>query len=649
MKKTKNFASPRTSRTLRTSCVSLFGKAILFSALCVCLPLAFASCGNANNPENSSESKVVPSDYALNNDFWDNASVYFVLTDRFYNGNSENDTAYGRKKGNPTLSDDCGKFFGGDIKGLSSKLDYLEALGINAIWISAPYEQIHGYCVGGSNEFEHYPYHGYYALDYTNLDANVGTVEEFRNFVDSAHKKGIRVVMDVVMNHPGYNTIEDAAHLYPGVLKSSFVYGTTEPTLSNYHSFINYTSHAWDSWWGGSWIRAGLCSHYKSGSGDLTGSAGGSLPDFITEGTKSVSLPTFLKTKHTDAMKSFYPSEGYSVVKFEEKENFTVRDYLVHWLSGWVREFGIDGFRCDTAKHVEKEAWYQLKVACVQALRDWKEANPTKVIEDSGDFWMTGEHFGHGVAKDSYFTEGGFNSMINFSYRSAVASALSDVSKIESVYSDYAQKINSDENFNVLSYISSHDTGSQDSKGLFYSDYADGDVLKMKTAGNLLAFAPGAIQIYYGDEAGRKNSSALWSGDKDQKTRSQMPWKNETDADGNNGYVSGLGYSFDSDIYSHWSKVLTFRKNHPAVGGGTHTKINLDSESSGYAFSRIRGNDKVVIVLGATSGETISVDVSSIGSSKVKDFCTGNTVEVSGGKATFAVGTEGVILIESAD
>lgn len=644
MKKQKNFALLRTSR------VFLSWKAILFSALCVSLPLAFVSCGNASNPDGSdSGSKELPADYALNNDFWDNASIYFVLTDRFYNGNTENDTSYGREKGDPTLSGDCGKFFGGDIKGLTSKLDYLEELGINAIWISAPYEQIHGYCVGGSNEFKHYPYHGYYALDYTNIDANVGTVEEFRNFVDSAHKKGIRVVMDVVMNHPGYNTIEDAAHLYPGVLKSSFVYGTTEPTLSNYHNYINYTSHAWDSWWGGSWIRAGLCSHYKTGIGDLTGSAGGSLPDFITEGTKSVSLPTFLKTKHTDAMKSFYPSEGYSVVKFEEKENFTVRDYLVHWLSGWVREFGIDGFRCDTAKHVEKEAWHELKVACTNALREWKAENPSKAIPESGDFWMTGEHFGHGVAKDSYFTEGGFNSMINFSYRSTVASALSDVSKIESAYSDYAEKINSDENFNVLSYISSHDTGSQDSKGLFYSDYADGDVSKMKTAGSLLAFAPGAVQIYYGDEAGRKNSSANWSGDKDQKTRSQMPWKNETDADGNNGYVSGLEYSFDSDIFSHWSKVLSFRKKHPAVGGGTHLKIALDSGTDGYAFSRILENDKVIVVLGTTGGETVSVDVSSIGSSKVKDFYTGNTVEVSGGKATFTVGAEGVILIESAD
>lgn len=615
--------------------LALTGTVLLSSALLSCKkeededPVVVAHA----SPKSWASSDI-PADYSVNSDFWDNASVYFVLTDRFYNGNASNDTSYGREKGSPTVKADAGKFFGGDIKGLTEKLDYLESLGVNAIWISCPYEQIHGWCVGGSNEFKYYPYHGYYAMDYTNIDANIGTKEEFTAFVDAAHAKGIRVVMDVVMNHPGYNTIEDAVHLYPDVLTSSYNHGTTTLTLSNYHNFIKYGAdfHGWDDWWGGSWIRAGLCSHYKTGSGDLTGSCGGSLPDFITEGDKAVSLPKFLKTKHTDVMKNFYPSEGYEVVKFEEKSGYTVRDYLIYWLSSWVREFGIDGFRCDTAKHVEKESWKQLKVACVQALRDWKKANPDKVIANSGDFWMTGEHFGHGVLKDSYFTNGGFNSMINFDFRAAAGSAASNPSSIESVYSDYASKINSDSGFNVLSYISSHDTGSQDQKGLFYGAYAS-TVAQQKLAGSLLAMCPGAIQIYYGDEAGRKDSSATFGGDKDQKNRSQMPWAGDT---------TSLGYSFDSEIHAHWTKMLNFRKKHPAVGGGTHSKINVDS---GYAFSRVRENDKVVVVLGANGG-SLEVDVSSIGASKVKDAYTGAEADVTNGKATFNVDAAGVLLIE---
>ena len=127
------------------------------------------------------------SDYETN--FWDNASVYFVITDRFYNGNPDNDESYGREKAKSKNSqEDCGKFYGGDIAGLTKKLDYLKDLGINAIWLTAPYEQIHGFCIGGGGFF-HYPYHGYYAMDYTNMDANMGTKEEFKTFVDTAHEK----------------------------------------------------------------------------------------------------------------------------------------------------------------------------------------------------------------------------------------------------------------------------------------------------------------------------------------------------------------------------------------------------------------------------------------------------------------------------
>ena len=628
-------------------------KEIIAVTLFFSLALVLTGCpdpnsGSASNPETPVEEprdphaweNELPSDYKLDNDFWDNATVYFVLTDRFYNGNTANDESYGREVGDPAYGDDVGKFYGGDIKGLTEKLDYLENLGVTAIWISCPYEQIHGYCVGGDSKkgslFPHYPYHGYYAQDYTNVDANIGTVEEFRAFVDAAHAKGIRVVMDVVMNHPGYNTIEDAKNLFPDVLKS----GYENATLSTYHNYIKYKSHGWDNWWGGSWVRAGLCSHYPNdGSGDLTGSQA-YLPDFRTESEEYVSIPEFLKTKRTAELASLYPYNGYQVVACEDKEHFAVRDYLIYWLSSWVREFGIDGFRCDTAKHVEKEAWKELKTACVLALRDWKAANPTKVIPDSGDFWTTGECFGHIVKKDNYYTSAAFNSMINFAFRAKAGAAVSadDVSVIDTTYADYASKINVDDSFNALSYISSHDTGSQDSKGLFYGGYASTKEEQM-LAGTLLAMCPGAIQIYYGDEAGRKDLTT-GVGDNDQKNRSQMPWASDAD-----GYNVDLEYTFDSDIHDHWAKVLNFRKAHPAVGEGAHTKISDDDAP--YTFGRIKGNDKVVVVIGATAGENLEVDVSSIGAENVVDFYTGAEAAVVEGKAAFTIGSAGVLLISA--
>ena len=578
--------------------------------------------------------------------FWDNASVYFVITDRFYNGNEANDTSYGREKGDPTVKLDCGKFYGGDIAGLTAKLDYLKNLGINAIWLTAPYEQIHGFCSGASG-FAHYPYHGYYAMDYTNMDANMGTKEEFKTFVDTAHAKGIRVVMDVVMNHPGYNTIEDAKHLYPGILKDTFTDGV-KITASNFHDYINYKDcttddNGWDDWWGGNWLRAGLCKHYNTGSGDLTGSCGGSLPDFKTESEEIVNLPVFLKKKHTPEMAEFYPTEGYSVVPFEEKENYRVRDYLIYWLSSWVKEFGIDGFRCDTAKHVEKSTWKELKDACVAAYNEWKVANPSDpMAAENLDFWMVGECFTHGVTKDTYYTEGGFNSMINFNFRSAVSSALKNISTIEKTYSTYVSEINNDPEFNVLSYISSHDTGAQDGKGVFYSAYTAGNkIAQMKTAGSLLAMCPGAIQIYYGDEAGRADSNINTGEDNDQKNRSQMPW-----AEGEAGYNPDLSYTFDKDIHSHWSKVLNFRAKHIAIAAGAHKQM----AKKPYAFARERGDDKVIVILGLLNGD-ITVDVSSIGAAKVKDFYTDTVVDVVNGKATFNVtdANNGTLLIEAAE
>ena len=138
---------------------------------------------------------------------WHNATVYFVLTDRFENGDPSNDQSYGRHKDGMA---EIGTFHGGDLRGLTNKLDYLQQLGVNALWISAPFEQIHGWVGGGTKgDFPHYAYHGYYTQDWTNLDANMGSEADLRTLVDSAHQRGIRILFDVVMNHTGYATLAD--------------------------------------------------------------------------------------------------------------------------------------------------------------------------------------------------------------------------------------------------------------------------------------------------------------------------------------------------------------------------------------------------------------------------------------------------------
>ncbi|MFZ3207151.1 MAG: alpha-amylase family glycosyl hydrolase, partial [Pseudomonas sp.] len=112
---------------------------------------------------------------------WRNATVYFVLTDRFANGDPGNDRSYGRQ---PDGEQEIGTFHGGDLRGLTGRLDYLQQLGVNALWISAPVEQIHGWVGGGDQgDFRHYGYHGYYALDFTRLDANMGSEADLRELI----------------------------------------------------------------------------------------------------------------------------------------------------------------------------------------------------------------------------------------------------------------------------------------------------------------------------------------------------------------------------------------------------------------------------------------------------------------------------------
>ena len=165
----------------------------------------------------------------------------------------------------------------------------------------------------------------------------------------------------------------------------------------------------------------------------------------------------------------------------------TVSDYLTTWLAEWVETYGVDGFRCDTAKHVELASWKKLKTKCVTALQNWRRNNPTAVGADwDEDFWMTGECWDYGSGKSEYHTVGGFDSMINFSFSGR---SLDGPSSINNVYQDYADRINSDPNFNVLTYNSSHD-----------SNLARGDLYWQGTS---LMLLPGGVQPFYGDETNR--------------------------------------------------------------------------------------------------------------------------------------------------
>ena len=141
------------------------------------------------------------------NDFdWDEAVVYFMMTDRFFDGNESNNTASGADtygKNNPGL------YHGGDFAGVTAKLDYLQDLGVNTIWLTPIVKNIAGVTVtdeGSEDVPYNAAYHGYWASDFTKLNPTMGTTEEFKTMISEAHKRGMRIMVDIVVNHAGYGT-----------------------------------------------------------------------------------------------------------------------------------------------------------------------------------------------------------------------------------------------------------------------------------------------------------------------------------------------------------------------------------------------------------------------------------------------------------
>ncbi|MCQ2043951.1 alpha-amylase [Stutzerimonas kunmingensis] len=496
---------------------------------------------------------------------WRNAIVYFVLTDRFANGDPGNDRSYGRE---PDGLDEIGTFHGGDLKGLTERLDHIASLGVDALWISAPYEQIHGWVGGGDGgDFRHYGYHGYYALDFTQLDANMGSEDDLRALISAAHARGIRVLFDVVLNHPGYSTLQDMQQMGFGALRDGMAeylpeqWSTWQPeaheNLHAYHNLVDYEHPSWAAWWGRDWVRAGIADYDTPPSSTVDPLKGSLafLPDFRTESEAVVALPEFLARK--------------AQTRAEPREGYRVRDYLIEWLTLWVREYGVDGFRADTVKHVEPSTWAELRAAAERARADWARANPDDPMADE-PFWMVGEVFGHGPVASDYLDQG-FDALINFNFQEQAVAASDCLAAAEPSYADYARRLAETPRHNLLSYASSHDTA-------LFNQLAKGDLTRQRGLAAALLLAPGAVQVYYGDESARAFGPT--GSDPFQGTRSPMNWDEHERPE-----VAAL--------IEHWQRIGRFRARHPAIGAGEH---RLLSPGQPYAFARVLGEDKVIVV-----------------------------------------------------
>lgn len=521
---------------------------------------------------------------------WENATVYFLLTDRFNNAYVGNDLAYGRKADAAPLRG----YMGGDLAGITNKINegYFDSLGVNAIWVSPPVEQIHEGTDEGTGKS--YGFHGYWAADFTAVDANLGTENDFRNFVDAAHARGIRVLLDVVMNQTGP---------------------------------VTETDYVWPD----DWVRTGPQCTYKDAKTTIECTLVKNLPDFRTDSDTPVELPENLAAK--------WQREGRFEREVKELNEFFARTgyprapryYLMKWHSDWVRKYGVDGFRADTVKHVEAKAWKELGVVASAAYEDWKRANPDKKLGDDR-FYMTAEVFNYNIAQGQVFDLGGgqtvnyyqsgFNSLINFGL---VYDAEKDY---ETLFSSYSKVLHGGalEGLSVLNYLASHD----------YDKPFDAARKKPFESANKLLLAPGAAQIYYGDETARRLDVAEAVGD--AKLRSFMNWDELAQNAQRDGYKV-------ADVRAHWAKVGLFRQAHVAVGAGLHQQL----QAKPYVFKRTYDqgalHDKVVVALDLPTDKPASIKLHGVfaNGQKVKDYYSGKTAVVKGDSVNF--GTKNAMVL----
>ncbi|GMV05987.1 MAG: hypothetical protein AMXMBFR53_22640 [Gemmatimonadota bacterium] len=519
--------------------------------------------------------------------FWNAATIYFLLLDRFANGDRTNDAALGRAHDGAKLR----SFEGGDLKGVLAKLEqgYFDSLGVTALWMTPFTEQVRGSVDEGTGKT--YGFHGYWARDWTAVDPALGTEADLRAVVDAAHRRGIRVIMDAVLNHTGPVTPLDPA-------------------------------------WPADWVRTSPRCTYRSYETTVECTLVDNLPDVLTASDAPVELPPALREK--------WAAEGRLEAEVAELDAFFQRTgypkapryYLIKWLTDWVREMGFDGYRVDTAKHFQEGISGELSAEAHQAFLDWKEANPEQVLDDL-PFFMMGEVYGYGLAAGRDFDFGdrtvdffdhGYDALINFAFKDDARG------ERQALFARYATALREGDlrGLAVVNYVSSHDDG---------SPYDPGRTDPWG-AGTLLLLAPGAAQIYYGDEIARP--LRIEGAEGDANLRSPMDWS-AVDAQAPN----------EGSVLDHWRKLGRFRRAHPAVGAGAHRSI----QAAPYVFSRTLDDggaaDRVVVALDQGEGEkTIPVGGTFAEGTVLTDAYTGATATVSGDRVTLTT-PWGTVLLEA--
>ncbi|OKK19312.1 sulfonate ABC transporter ATP-binding protein [Streptomyces sp. CB00455] len=512
---------------------------------------------------------------------------YFVLPDRFANGDPRNDRGglTGSRLETGFDPADKGFYQGGDLKGLTDRLDYIKGLGTTAIWMAPIFKN---QPVQGKGADVSAGYHGYWITDFTQVDPHFGTNADLERLIDKAHGKGMKVFFDVITNHTA-----DVVDYREG--SSSYLSKGAFPYLTKDGVPFDDADYA-----------AGGRAFPKTGADSFP------RTPFVPAAKKDLKVPAWLNDP------SMYHNRGDSTFAGESSEQgdfsglddlWTERPEVVEGMEKiyekWVKDFRIDGFRIDTVKHVNTGFWTQWATAL--------DAYAAKRGRD--DFFMFGEVYSADTAVTSpYVTRGRLDATLDFPLQDAIrayASQGAAAGRLAAVLGDdYRYTTDKANAYEQVTFLGNHDMGRfgtflrQDRPGAGEQELLD----RYRLANELMFFSRGNPVVYSGDEQGFTGAG----GDKDARQplfATRVADYLDDDQLGTVRTHASDAYDPEHPLYQQISALSKLTKAHPALRDGVQSE--RFSDGSLYAFARTDTKTRTEYLVAANNGadsRTVEID-----------------------------------------
>ncbi|MFD6998069.1 pullulanase-type alpha-1,6-glucosidase [Streptomyces mirabilis] len=506
---------------------------------------------------------------------------YFVMPDRFANGDTSNDRGglTGSRLATGYDPTDKGFYQGGDLKGLTRKLDYIKGLGTTAIWMAPIFKN---QPVQGTGSNASAGYHGYWSTDFTQVDTHFGTNKDLATLISKAHAKGMKVFFDVITNHTA-DVVDYEGKSYDYLSKGAFPYLTKD-------------GKPFDD------------ADYADGTKTFPAVTTASFPKTPTvpADKANVKVPSWLNdpTMYHNRGDSTYAGENATYGDFSGLDDlWTERPEVVSGMEKiyekWVRDFGVDGFRIDTVKHVDMEFWTQ-----------WATALDAYAAERGRkNFFMFGEVYSADTSITSpYVTQGRLDATLDFPFQDAARSYASQggsAKKLASVFGDdYKYTTDKANAYEQVTFLGNHDMGRI---GYFLNQdnpkATDAELVKKDELANELMFlSRGNPVVYYGDEQGFTGAG----GDKDARQTmfaSKVADYLDDDELGTDRTHASDAYDTSAPLYKEIAALSKLRKDNPALADGVQTERYAADGAGIYAFSRTGGNKAEYLVALNNAGE----------------------------------------------